>query len=576
RRVARGDPRAVERGAGAPRGRVPPGGARPRRGRPPGAAAAAGSAPADPRRRGEPGDRGALRRPRPARAGRPGGPVPQGRPGRRDLAEHRRRARPRPGRRRAGGRPVGVRGAHRRAGPRGPGAVRVLLRPVPHLQRAQRTGGPPHRRGRRGLRVLAEPLPQGRLGRVRLPLGAAGGDRRSRARGRPDRHAPRDGLRPPALRLRQHPADAGRGDEEGPRVLRGRGHAGLPVTGAPPLPHPLPAPGGSMTVHRLTLGDVLREHRRSRPTGTAAVDGPLRLSYTELDDRVNRLANALAAAGVGRGDRVCYIGRNSVRLQEGLLAAGRLGAVFVPANWRQSADELAFVLSDLAPAAVLWQSEGIGEAVRAARGAAPEAAEARWVHCATAARETGADEYEGFLAAAPAEDPDGDGDGSLPVLGLYTAAFDGRPSCALLSSDALLAHSATLLWLRRIEPGFTFLNSGPLFHVGTVMFNLAALHAGGTNVYLPAFDAAEAARLIEAERVDHIFGFGPMLDAIAEAAGGHDLSSLHFTAHSPEWDARITVGTDPWNASGMGGYGQTEVGGMLTFLALGMGGAGGA
>ncbi|WP_017558692.1 AMP-binding protein [Nocardiopsis baichengensis] len=343
-----------------------------------------------------------------------------------------------------------------------------------------------------------------------------------------------------------------------------------------------------MSVHTLTLADVLREHRRSRPATTAAVDGPLRLSYARLDARTARLARALADAGAGPGDRVLYIGRNSVRLQEGLLAAARLGAVFVPANWRQSADELAFVLRDLAPAAVLWQGGDLEPAVReahAAVSAEPAQEKCLWIRCDGAADAggegaAGGDPYEELIASAPEEDPAGDTDGSLPVLGLYTAAFDGRPACALLSHGALIAHNAALFQVRRIGPGFTFLNSGPLFHVGTMMFNLATFHAGGTNVYMPAFDAAEAARLIETERADHMFGFGPMLDAVAEANRGkdgapvHDLSSLNFASHSPEWDAQVTVGTDPWSASGMGGYGQTQACGMLTYLALGPDGEG--
>ena len=77
------------------------------------------------------------------------------------------------------------------------------------------------------------------------------------------------------------------------------------------------------------------------------VDGDLRLTWPEFDDRVNQLANALRTeAGVGEGDRVLWLGQNSFRVLEGLLAAAKLGAVFCPANWRQSADELAFVIDD--------------------------------------------------------------------------------------------------------------------------------------------------------------------------------------------------------------------------------------
>jgi long-chain acyl-CoA synthetase len=67
-----------------------------------------------------------------------------------------------------------------------------------------------------------------------------------------------------------------------------------------------------------------------------------------------------------------------------------------------------------------------------------------------------------------------------------------------------------------------------------------------------------------------------MIDGLvaANSEGTYDLSSLHFVSHSPEWDAMITVDDSPWCVSKMGGYGQTEVGGMLTFLGLGIGGAG--
>src|SRR2546430_1278905 len=131
-------------------------------------------------------------------------------------------------------------------------------------------------------------------------------------------------------------------------------------------------------LHGLTLGDVLREHRRSRPGQVALVDGALRLTYPQVDARVNQLANALRGEGVGGGDRILWLGQNSFRLIECLLAASKLGAYFCAANWRQSAEELAFVLDDMSAAGVVHQAAGVGDAVQAARsqsGPGP----ARWV-----------------------------------------------------------------------------------------------------------------------------------------------------------------------------------------------------
>ncbi|GAB3686795.1 AMP-binding protein [Actinocorallia lasiicapitis] len=323
-----------------------------------------------------------------------------------------------------------------------------------------------------------------------------------------------------------------------------------------------------MSVHQLTLGDVLGEHRRGRPLDVAAVDGEVRLTYPELDARVDRLANALTAAGAQAGDRVLWLGQNSFRILELLLASGRIGAVFCPANWRQTADELGHILADLTPKVIVWEES---EAVTAAREACSGAAwsqEATWLKSG--------EPYEEFLAAGADGAPAAAVTEDLPVLALYTAAFDGRPNAALLSHRALIAHSEALLHQRQMEDGFTFLACGPMFHVGTNMFVLATFLLGGKNVFTPAYEPKEVCRLIEAERCTQAFLFGPMIDGLVTAneGGQYDLKSLRFVSHSPAWDAMITVDASPWCASKMGGYGQTEVGGMLTFLGLAPGGQG--
>src|SRR6266404_5426658 len=100
-------------------------------------------------------------------------------------------------------------------------------------------------------------------------------------------------------------------------------------------------------LHALTLGDVLREHARTSPQRTALVCGDDRYTWPDFDERVNRLANALAADGFAAGDRILWLGQNCHRVLEALLAAAKLGGMFCAANWRQSAAELAFVIDDL-------------------------------------------------------------------------------------------------------------------------------------------------------------------------------------------------------------------------------------
>ncbi|MEU6379379.1 AMP-binding protein [Streptomyces sp. NPDC046909] len=324
--------------------------------------------------------------------------------------------------------------------------------------------------------------------------------------------------------------------------------------------------------HSLTLGDVASENRRSRPLATAVVDGEVRLTYEQLDARVDRLASVLRDEGVEVGDRLLWVGRNSFRILECLLAAARVGAVFCPVNWRQSADELTFVMDDFTPRVVIWEQAAVGDTAMAARGAS--ATRTHWIRADGPADDN---EYEARLSSVSTPDPAAEReiDPASPCLALYTAAFSGRPNAALLSHTGILTHNMSLALVRQIEPGFVYLNCGPLFHVGTMMFCTATFHLGGTNVFMPAFDAAEACRLVEAERCESMLLFPPMSDQLLEACadGRYDLSSLRAPAGSDAWNAAVTVDDSPWGRA-LGGYGQSEVGGMLTYGGLGLGGLG--
>jgi long-chain acyl-CoA synthetase len=319
---------------------------------------------------------------------------------------------------------------------------------------------------------------------------------------------------------------------------------------------------GMDLLHALTLGDVLREHRRSYPQRTAVVCGDTRLTWRELDDQVNRLAHALAGAGVGPGDRVLWLGQNCHRVLETMLASAKLGAVFSPANWRQTGAEFAFVVDDAKPTVVLWQQEEVGDAIAEARAKVTH--QTRWIR-------HDSDEYDAFVASADdAGDPDIEVDPNNPVLQIYTAAFTGTPNGALLSHTAVVVQNLVMANLQRVDAGYVYLNAGPLFHVATLMTTLAAFQMAGTNVFTRRVDAEELCRLIDAEHCTGAFVVGPTIKQMIEAnaEGRYNLKSLRTFGGPPEWNAMITVDESPWGQK-PAGYGQTEVMGMLTFNAVG-------
>jgi len=319
-------------------------------------------------------------------------------------------------------------------------------------------------------------------------------------------------------------------------------------------------------LHSLTLGDVAHEHARTYTDETATVCYGARVTYHELDERVNRLASQLAAHGITSGDRVLWLGQNCHRVLELLLAAGRLGAMVCPVNWRQSAAEIAFVIDDLAPRVIVWQEEALGDVIREARGQAAHAS-ALWLQHDGG----GSDSYEALVAAGAPEAPRVDVDPASPVLIIYTAAFGGRPNGSLLTHTGLLTQDGNLFKLADMWPGFTYLNNGPLFHIGTFMYTVATFHIGGKNVFTRRADPVDVMRLIADEKCTAGFVLPPTIAKIVElnADRAYDLSSFRSPIRMEGWNDMVRQDTTPFGTRSMGGYGQTEVTGLDVYAAYG-------
>ena len=96
----------------------------------------------------------------------------------------------------------------------------------------------------------------------------------------------------------------------------------------------------------LRVADVVREHAARRPGAVAVKQGARELTYAMLDERSNRLAQALLASGAGPGSRIAHLDRSAPEIVELLLATSKIGAVTVPLNWRLAVPELRAVLED--------------------------------------------------------------------------------------------------------------------------------------------------------------------------------------------------------------------------------------
>ncbi len=109
----------------------------------------------------------------------------------------------------------------------------------------------------------------------------------------------------------------------------------------------------------VNISSFLTRRADISPDREAYVDSAtgLRLSFGQLNVRVNQLANQLTAKGVGHGDRVALCLMNSAEFIEAFVAIGKIGGVVVPLNWRLVADELEFIIKDSGAETLIFGSE---------------------------------------------------------------------------------------------------------------------------------------------------------------------------------------------------------------------------
>ncbi|MGE2718987.1 acyl-CoA synthetase [Mycolicibacterium celeriflavum] len=271
--------------------------------------------------------------------------------------------------------------------------------------------------------------------------------------------------------------------------------------------------------------------RRASLSGdrVALIDGERRLTFGEFDRRTDQLAQALRASGVRKGDRVAGLMSNSCAFMETLFATGKLGAVFVPINFRLAAPEVSYLLVDSGAVAFVWSGtfSAVARAACAGEG----------VHVGTRVVvggdiEHGETDFELFLAGGEDRPVDVEIIGSDLCCLPYTSGTTGRPKGAMLTHDNLFWNTLNGVTAGRgVREGDRTVTAAPLFHIGGLsVHTLPLIYVGGTNVLLPGFDPARTLAAMARERVTVQFLVPAMWAALMAVPGfeSYDLSALEL------------------------------------------------
>lgn len=305
---------------------------------------------------------------------------------------------------------------------------------------------------------------------------------------------------------------------------------------------------------RCDFHDWIAHYAIRRPEHVAAHDlaSDRRIDYRTLDRRIDAFARHLQELGVAAGDRVGVLAYNSTDILEVQFACWRIGAIFLPLNWRLAPREIQRITEDATPKVLVLDP---------ALAALAEGLANEMTFVDTDGR-GGDTAYERAIArgGAPVRvRPQLEDTGSL----MYTAGTTGLPKGARITHAMTFYNAVNLAVPARITRDSVHLVALPLFHTGGLnCYANVVFHAGGTNLVMRSWSPVDAlAHLTDrALGVTHFFGVPAHYQFLAEQPGFDDAELSLVNAGVGGAPCPLAM-LERWSAKGVAmqqGYGMTE------------------
>ena len=313
----------------------------------------------------------------------------------------------------------------------------------------------------------------------------------------------------------------------------------------------------------LLTADYVRHWARQTPEHPALRWGDQHLTYRELDERSSRVAQALAAEGVGAGDRVAFLDKNGPEQAELFFGAAKLNAVPCPVNFRLAPAEIAVIVADSQAKLFAVGAEFVPQVDKVA-GDLPG------TEIIAIGDAQGHRSFSRWRDEHPADDPQVAQSPQDVAYQLYSSGTTGRPKGVQLTQANLAAGLSLYPWLLGIGPDAVVMVAMPLYHIGGGGWLLAGHAVGATNVIVRDAVPSDLVALIPAAGITHTFLVPAVLQFMLAVPGAaaQDYSSLQNILYgaSPISEKVLTASIETFQCGFVQAYGLTESTGTVAYL----------
>jgi acyl-CoA synthetase (AMP-forming)/AMP-acid ligase II len=274
------------------------------------------------------------------------------------------------------------------------------------------------------------------------------------------------------------------------------------------------------------VADYVRIHARNNPDRPCFVTDSETFTFSQVNNRVNRIANELRRMGVEKGDRVALFATDSSEYMEVLLACMKAGAVYVPLNYRLAQPELQTLLRT-AEAKVLFFSERYASMVESI-----DVPTLKYTVCFDSSKVADRTIAELLEVGAEAEVDTPMRDEDLMCLA-FTSGTTSLPK-AVMHHQRMVKHMIFQCILERRLPAESFHYSpSPLFHVAGMCYVMAGVARGFPSLILPAFDPAVVLKWLQRDVLNGVFLVPTMIESLLNQPGVADVeyTKLHSIAY---------------------------------------------